>query len=715
MTSISFKTILLPIFLVLLLTSGCSHAQERGGPPMQFTLSELLGFSKVSQELSGGCLQIINPGPSLTPVSVKFEGGNIGEKIIRFYSYLFEKGLLPCRHITFDGSAISPKAILAQENILPEGSAGSFEQVLCSLNDCSQHQRVSELRMVMPDSRIMPYWYTTEVQLIGDEELPRDLAKIVNRLEKNDDRKQLLAVTIEDLNQDRNFSLKKDNQTSIKRVIIVPRQGYLMELNIPLEYLEEDPGLLELVKQRIFSIQKEGPPDIQLKATIPTSEAMGSIDKQRRIISIPSNKPEDLTRKRPVIILADRGFKPDNIFLLPSTSSGGATPDIEKLSDTNACSPLPENHGTHLLGILRGRIPGYYNGWTDEMTIRLFDVTRKIEIKPNVPSATGNPKEVDLVLFITDPYHKSNVVNFSIDVIESKSQLTKKSVEEDWRGMIENSQNSTLYVVAAGNGDNEKEGNGTPFTNTSSLPLPMSFHDSRNVITVAALNGTGDQLWGLSNRNGKGEKGEKGEVDIVHIAAPGDAIISTCRNDRIGILSGTSQAAAFVTGAASLLVRETIGDPGKVKNRLLYTADLLPTLSDSVSSGRLNVSRALESNLDKLCIGECGDRKYLKGQIELYDGVAPMGEGSVVTLYLPGKQVPVIGSNIVRIFKHKAENFTVFYLGQSDGKLYKKDGVRKFIPENLSFWDKQWQFLAPDPVKEPIHYTSVYDFVKRIE
>jgi hypothetical protein len=78
------------------------------------------------------------------------------------------------------------------------------------------------------------------------------------------------------------------------------------------------------------------------------------------------------------------------------------------------------------------------------------------------------------------------------------------------------------------------------------------------------------------------------------IGAPGENVISTIRYNRYGALSGTSQAAPLISGAASLLLaKDSKLMPVQLKQRLIYTSDLFENLDDKILGGRLNIDRAL--------------------------------------------------------------------------------------------------------------------------
>lgn len=131
-----------------------------------------------------------------------------------------------------------------------------------------------------------------------------------------------------------------------------------------------------------------------------------------------------------------------------------------------------------------------------------------------------------------------------------------------------------LIVVAAGNDG----------VNIDKKPeYPASYSDS-NILTVAATDAN-DKLASFSNY------GEK----AVDLAAPGVDIISTYLGDRYAELSGTSMAAPYVSGIASMLkaanshtkysdwkyaIRHKVDKPASLKNKVVY-------------DGRANLNKAL--------------------------------------------------------------------------------------------------------------------------
>ncbi len=136
-----------------------------------------------------------------------------------------------------------------------------------------------------------------------------------------------------------------------------------------------------------------------------------------------------------------------------------------------------------------------------------------------------------------------------------------------------------LFVVAAGN-------------NASNLDLSPRYpasYDAPNQITVAATTPS-------DNRAGFSDYGP----NTVHIAAPGEGILSTTNDGNYGQLSGTSMATPVVSGAAALLQAMAINangtplTPSRIRSILMSTVDPMPWGSSStISRGRLNVARAV--------------------------------------------------------------------------------------------------------------------------
>ena len=129
------------------------------------------------------------------------------------------------------------------------------------------------------------------------------------------------------------------------------------------------------------------------------------------------------------------------------------------------------------------------------------------------------------------------------------------------------------FVTSAGN-DRE---------NIDEHPNYPASYDVPNVISVAAM--AGNSFWTQSNRG----------INTVDIAAPGEDIYSTYLDGGFVRRSGTSMAAAFVSGALALLLAEfPDAAPAEIRSRLIDRSRYFDTLRYRVrSSGGIDLGHAL--------------------------------------------------------------------------------------------------------------------------
>lgn len=157
--------------------------------------------------------------------------------------------------------------------------------------------------------------------------------------------------------------------------------------------------------------------------------------------------------------------------------------------------------------------------------------------------------------------------------------------QNSWGGSVYNqalmdtlAASPALHICAAGNSAQDSD----------IRPAYPAAYPLDNIISVAATDAD-DQLGSFSNYG----------AESVDLAAPGVKILSTVPNGELGVKSGTSMAAPHVSGATSLILEKFPNLSNKeLKDRLLFSVDRLPHLEDkSVSGGRLNLAKALETDL----------------------------------------------------------------------------------------------------------------------
>lgn len=171
----------------------------------------------------------------------------------------------------------------------------------------------------------------------------------------------------------------------------------------------------------------------------------------------------------------------------------------------------------------------------------------------------------------------------AIEAIEYAKAMGVKVINSSWGGteynpaLKESMENSgILFVCAAGNTGSD----------TAVNPVYPASFGLANTVAVAAVNNKGN----LAPYSNYGPN--------INIVAPGSNILSTLPENNYGIMSGTSMAAPFVTGVASLFLSANPETTFKdIKSRLEQSTTKLPQLSDKIGSGGMvNASKMLEGS-----------------------------------------------------------------------------------------------------------------------
>ncbi len=238
------------------------------------------------------------------------------------------------------------------------------------------------------------------------------------------------------------------------------------------------------------------------------------------------------------------------------TSPGSLTPD----------DPMDKDgHGSHVAGII-GAMGNNLTGvsgvnWNVSlMAVRVFNddnVTSTHSIQQGFEYAIANG---------------ASISNHSYGSVVTNAE----NIDLDQRRVFESAaENGHLVITAAGN------------QNLNNDDFPKMFPASYtldNIISVAATD-SNDELTVFSNF-GK---------NSVHIAAPGNRILSTYSDNGYSFLSGTSMAAPFVTGVAGLIKSMYPGaNYQEIRERILFHADRLDNLQYQIIDGRrLNALHSL--------------------------------------------------------------------------------------------------------------------------
>lgn len=210
-------------------------------------------------------------------------------------------------------------------------------------------------------------------------------------------------------------------------------------------------------------------------------------------------------------------------------------------------------HGTHVAGIIRSVSP----------------TACVAPVKYYSDRATGQ-QNLDKTVMAIDyaVEHGAQVINYSGGGAEFSSAEMRAIQRAETRGV--------LFVASAGN-----EFSDTDLADKTYYPAGYALS---NIIGVSSVSYLGEPVpssnWGLKH---------------VHVAAPGENILSTLPGNRYGYLTGTSQAAAFVSGLAAFILSEVPGlKPQEVRDIIMGSVNQQANLKGKVASGgKINVYKAL--------------------------------------------------------------------------------------------------------------------------
>lgn len=220
------------------------------------------------------------------------------------------------------------------------------------------------------------------------------------------------------------------------------------------------------------------------------------------------------------------------------------------------------NHGTHIAGIIAAKsddnsgVVGVAPG-VSVMVLKYYDPKSKFN-----SNLANTIKAIHYAIKM-----KADIINYSGGGLEYSA--------EEFAAVKLARQNGILFVAASGN----------EYSNSDVKPYYPADYDLDNVISVTAINPSAQVL--PSSNFGK---------NSVHIAAPGKDIVSTLPGHKnVGPMTGTSQATAFVSGVAALILSQDSSNKYlDVRNQILATADSLPGLEEKTkTSGKLNAWAAL--------------------------------------------------------------------------------------------------------------------------
>jgi serine protease AprX len=332
--------------------------------------------------------------------------------------------------------------------------------------------------------------------------------------------------------------------------------------------LQGAPGVVSVTANQRVSLQT-------FNGDFDPERDFGSLFRAARVMDAEKSWDHDLTGRGVDVALLDSGVAPvkgldgpGKVVNAVDVSSEAAHPEVAYLDGYG--------HGTHMAGIIAGRDPEVVAGREKDDKRNFVGIApdaRIVNVKAADASGATDVSEVLAGIDWVVQHRTSDGLNirvlnlsFGTDGVQDyRVDPLAYAVEVAWRKGI-------FVVVSAGN-----RGYGSPKLNnpaTDPYVLAVGANDPNNTDkvdddTVPSWSSRGDATRGVDLiAPGK---------SIISLRVPGSAVDATAPQGRVGERylrgSGTSQAAAVVSGAAALLLQQRPGlTPDQLKALLIATA-----------------------------------------------------------------------------------------------------------------------------------------------
>jgi hypothetical protein len=530
------------------------------------------------------------------PVSIYLKEPGLEEGVGSIYAYLFRLGLLPSAKISITTKDALHKALQSHYIVAPTAT-----DIFCRLNDLSDANCIDQITLPedveFPDLELHEFTSVAKVSLplsnnpataFYASDLPRTVPSLEQVAKSFDN-----TASPEDLRR----GLLETNKNYVGPDILQESRGTFY---VPAKTLEVDtffsrrPGKLSISERlglignarvvtpvfpKIKSVTR-GSTSTEAPVTGNLSSADGSAlpHQVANWLTTIDYDPKMLGVEGDIAVVDFYFDTAHPLFKAGQFKKYNPTPGIEQTTQTSDGVVLGdpehpkeitiEDHGTHVSGLIGGqpvqKQPFGINPLATVYGVQVDDF----------PAALQRD---DFSIFNISLGEKDIARGYTLP--EFKGKNSDESLRT-WLNEISNNSTS-LFVIAAGNDETDKLGD--KLAGLGTRP---------NVITVSATDKTGKHLW-----IGEGKDGSNHGYPIVSLEAPGDSMVSGTYHNSWGTASGTSQATALVTGAASLLRGIYNFEPWQIKQRLVSTTTLAPWLRfnfrDSVG-GLLDVARAVD-------------------------------------------------------------------------------------------------------------------------
>ncbi len=619
--------------------------------------------------------------PLVVPATIYFEGGDSSKNVLKTYEYLHhELNLLPTAEYSI-GDAGSISRLVTQNEVLPQGYDGEIQPLICALNrglcDKEGEYRVysATKKVELPELKQRRYLARRTFTFpldpnkyaysLYDKYRGKPIGEFARALSPRTPPDELRKI-MEQLNY---FYRGQDIMAETGGTFVIPVESLTMEVLLPWTALAGGrTPIHEMARISPMNVMIASPAAGGAKAkttpavTAPPEEASGSppqppVDPDPKCEPVearfwtPELKavryclPRNMDRSVQIGVVdhvfdpLHRAFRKQNqgsrlckcvrLVTGPTTEvdceAFGATPPARSRPQEWG-EFVQDDHGTYVSGIIAA-------GPTDQGMTGIHPLGELYGVPP---------------LMVKELLSSVWTIRiFNVSLGENPTQPHVQG-EIDFLKELIRLQPTLLFVISAGNDGKEVE--------LGKLASLAALYD--NVIVVGAA-GAGASLHPKSNH----------ESRYVHIAAPGENIRSTTFGGAYGSNSGTSAAAAFVTGTAAIL-QSQVGShhwmPWQIRDRIVATSSLWTHGHGDkakIFGGLLDIQRAV-LDVDAALLTLFADPKTTyKGSI------APRDLRKTLAINMGAREVPlqIPFRDVRRIQRHPDGFFTVIYSKVEDG------------------------------------------------